>query len=114
MTRARQDLGRRGEDRAARWYEVRGYRVVDRNWRCRAGELDLVLVRRHLLVVCEVKTRSSLAFGHPAEAVDARKQARVRRLGAAWIDAHHVRPRSVRYDVAAVLPDHIEVIEAAF
>jgi putative endonuclease len=61
--------GVRGEDLAARYLESRGLVVLDRNWRCPEGELDLVATDRRRLIVCEVKTRSSTAFGHPAEAV---------------------------------------------
>lgn len=114
MTRARQVLGRAGEEATARWYEAQGYELVDRNWRCREGELDLVLAKGRLLVVCEVKTRSSLAYGHPAEAVTPTKQRRIRGLAARWIDEHGARPRDLRFDVACVLPEGIDVIEAAF
>jgi putative endonuclease len=114
MTKARLELGRAGEERVAQWYVARGYRVVDRNWRCRIGELDLVLARDRWAIFCEVKTRSSLDYGHPAEAVGWRKQQRLRQLAAEWIATHDVRPRGVRFDVAAVLPGSIEVVEAAF
>ena len=109
------ELGRRGEAMAAAVYEGRGYRVLARNWRDgRAGELDLVVTRARLLVVCEVKTRSSVAFGHPAEAVDWRKQARLRRLAAAFLAQNEVRPAEVRFDVASVIAGEVEIIEAAF
>jgi putative endonuclease len=114
MTVARQALGRSGEDRTARWYEAQGYTVVDRNWRCRDGELDLVVRKGRWVVFCEVKTRSTLDFGHPAEAVGWRKQRKVRHLGARWLDEHCVRTDRVRFDVAAVLPDRVDVIEGAF
>ena len=67
-----------------------------------------------MLVVCEVKTRSSVAFGHPAEAVDWRKQARLRRLAAAFLAQNEVRPAEVRFDVASVIAGEVEIIEAAF
>lgn len=116
MTPARRRLGARGEDRAAAWYAGRGYQVVARNWRCRDGELDLICAHGDRLVVCEVKTRSSLAFGHPAEAVTAAKQRRIRGLAARWLAEGDppFSPREVRFDVAAVLPEGIEVIEGAF
>jgi len=81
-------LGRAGEDRAARYLESRGYVVLDRNWRIREGEIDLVVARRGELVVVEVKTRRGEGYGHPFEAIDRRKQARVWRLAMAWIAAH--------------------------
>lgn len=89
--------------------------VLDRNWRTRAGELDLVLGRADLVVVCEVKTRTSSAFGSALEAVTPTKAARVRRLGAAWLAAHAtpgVR-RRVRFDVAAITAGVLEVVEGA-
>ncbi|MCU0309999.1 MAG: YraN family protein [Acidimicrobiales bacterium] len=114
MTGRRQALGAHGEALAARWYEARGYRVVARNWRCRDGELDLVLTRGRTLVVCEVKTRSSAAFGSPAEAVTPAKQARIRRLAVRWLEETGSRPGHLRFDVAGVIGADVEVIEAAF
>ena len=115
MTRARLRLGAHGEDRAAAWYRRAGYEVLARNWRCREGELDLILGRGSTIVVCEVKTRSSLDFGHPAEAVTPTKQRRIRGLAARWLaEQDGLRPSEVRFDVAAVLPGEVSVIEAAF
>jgi putative endonuclease len=116
----RRALGDAGEDAVARWYVDAGYRVLDRNWRCREGELDVVVARGPVLVFCEVKTRRSTAFGIPAEAVTITKQRRLRTLAVRWLDAHpDARARTLRFDVASVLvprgaPVSIEVIEGAF
>jgi putative endonuclease len=112
----RQRLGARGEQLAADWYAARGYQVVARNWRCREGELDLVVSRDGELVFCEVKTRSSDRFGTAAEAVTPAKQRRLRVLAARYL-AEHVgdgRRGGIRFDVAAVTGGKVEVIEAAF
>ena len=101
--RAKDAVGRYGEDVAEAHVRGRGWEVLERNWRCRDGELDLVALDGEELVVVEVKTRRSTAYGHPAEAVTAVKLARVRRLAAQWLTAHDVHPRSVRVDVIAVL-----------
>jgi putative endonuclease len=107
--------GADGEAAAARWYEARGYTVVARNWRCRDGELDLVLARGRTLVFCEVKSRASSRFGAPAEAVTPHKQRRIRGLAARWLrEAAPFRPSAMRFDVVSVLADRVEVIEAAF
>jgi putative endonuclease len=110
----RRERGVRGEDLAAAWYESNGYEVLDRNWRCRAGELDLVVRFGSTLVFCEVKSRATDRFGTGAEAVTHEKQARIRRLASEWIGARGARPRSIRFDVAAILGDRLDVIEAAF
>jgi putative endonuclease len=116
VTAGRLALGASGEERVAAWYRSAGYEVVARNWRCREGEIDLVCARAGTLVVCEVKTRSSLAYGHPAEAVTPAKQRRLRTLALRWLAAEDPSPRpaSIRFDVAAVLPGSIDVIEGAF
>lgn len=116
MTHARRRLGAAGEDRAAAWYVAQGYEVLARNWRCREGEIDLICRTGSTVVVCEVKTRSSLAYGHPAEAVTPTKQRRLRKLASLWLASGELaaRPRAVRFDVAAVLPGSVQVIEAAF
>ncbi len=106
-------LGRWGERRVARLYESSGYVVLDRNWRVRGGELDLVLSRGDEIVFCEVKTRRSDRFGAGAEAIDRRKQRFLRRTAASWLEAHGRRGR-LRFDVVSVVGPRIEVIEAAF
>jgi putative endonuclease len=111
---ARRRLGARGEQLAACWYAARGFEVLDRNWRCAGGEIDLVLRKGSTLVVCEVKTRSSLAYGSPAEAVTSPKRARLRRLAARWLAEHDVRPAKVRFDVACVLGEQVEIVAHAW
>jgi putative endonuclease len=106
-------LGASGESAALAWYQAAGYVEVARNWRCRDGELDLVVSQGRLLVFCEVKTRSSDRFGLPAEAVTATKAARIRRLAARYL-AEHRWPGDVRFDVACVMRGMVEVIEGAF
>ena len=98
----------------AAWYEARGYTVVAKNWRCREGELDLIVRDGRLFVFCEVKTRTSTAFGVPAEAVTREKQARIRRLAARWLEDAPMPAREIRFDVASVLAGQIEIIEGAF
>jgi putative endonuclease len=101
---AKDDLGRAGEDRAALHLTAAGMRVVDRNWRCPGGEIDIVALDGPDLVIVEVKTRTSLAFGDPLSAVDDRKHARLWRLGVAWSKTHSdmARGRSLRIDLVAV------------
>lgn len=102
---AKDDLGRRGEDLAAEYLTEQGLVVLDRNWRCRHGELDIVCTDAHRLVVCEVKTRSSTRYGLPAEAVDHRKARRIRLITNAWLAAHGVPWVEIRFDVLAVLAE---------
>lgn len=112
---ARRARGAYGERRAAEWYVSHGYDILDRNWRDgRSGELDLVVSRDGCVVFCEVKARASAEYGLPAEAVTAVKQARLHRLGAAWLKAHGTRATSIRFDVVAVLGTEVLVYESAF
>ena len=106
--------GRWGEDVAAAWYVRRGYEVLARNWRCPAGEIDLVVRRGRLVVVCEVKARRTDAFGSAAAAVGPVKQQRLRRLAAAWLATGACRGVDVRFDVVAITGDHLDVIAGAF
>ena len=89
--------------------------MLARNWRCRAGELDLVVSHGRTVVFCEVKTRTSDTFGLPAEAVTKAKQARIRRLAARWLSEEaKERAGEVRFDVAAILAGEVQVLEGAF
>lgn len=102
MPDLRQTLGAVGEDAALGVYRARGYRLIARNWRCRIGELDLVLARGETLVVCEVKTRRGLRYGSGWEAVTTRKQAKIRAVTQAFLLGSGARPDAVRFDVASV------------
>lgn len=95
-------LGREGEDAAAAFLEARGYTIVDRNVRSREGEIDIVAARDDVVAYIEVKTRSSRAYGLPAEAVTARKAARIRRLAVAHLAGSAIFARTVRFDVIEV------------
>jgi putative endonuclease len=89
--------------------------VVARNWRCKDGELDLIVRAGRTFVFCEVKARTSTAFGAPAEAVTSDKQQRLRRLAARWLeDDAPLRPTEIRFDVASVLGGEIDVLQGAF
>jgi putative endonuclease len=107
MTTSRQRMatGGYGEAAAARHLVEQGMVVLDRNWRCEQGEIDLVLRDREVLVFCEVKTRASAAFGGPLESVTPTKVARLRRLGARWMQERGVRAPDVRLDLVGVLLD---------
>lgn len=107
MATARQRLatGEYGEASAARHLVGLGMVVLDRNWRCDLGELDLVLREQDVLVFCEVKTRTTAAFGSPLEAVTATKVARLRRLGARWMREHRAGAAEVRIDLVGVCLD---------
>jgi len=114
-TEARRRLGQVGEAAVADWYVANGYEILARNWRCREGEIDLIVVRSRVVVFCEVKSRSSEAFGAPVEAVTRDKQRRIRRLAARWLHGDTaIRPRSIRFDVAGVLRGEVEILEGAF
>jgi putative endonuclease len=97
------DLGARGERIAAAYLTELGIRVLDRNWRCRHGELDLVARDGDAIVFCEVKTRRGTGYGHPVEAVTAAKQRRLRILAQRWLDAHDHHAPDLRFDVIGVL-----------
>jgi putative endonuclease len=102
---AKDVLGRQGEQAAAEHLRRAGFRILDRNWRCADGELDIVAAQRRTLVVCEVKTRSDARFGSPLEAVSRQKRSRLRRLAVRWVIAHGVLFDEIRIDVIGVLRD---------
>ncbi|WP_433182908.1 YraN family protein [Actinoallomurus sp. CA-150999] len=102
---AKDSLGRQGEQAAADHLALLGWQILDRNWRCGEGELDIVARDGGELVVCEVKTRSSTAFGTPVEAITPAKAARLRRLAARWLAAHGVAHATARIDVIGLLAD---------
>ena len=99
---AKDEVGRYGEDVAVRALQGLGWTILDRNWRCRVGEIDIVALDGGEAVIVEVKTRRGARFGTPAEAVTHAKVARLRRLAAAWLANQERRFSGVRIDVIAV------------
>jgi len=108
---AKDALGRRGEAIAEGHLVSRGLVVVDRNWRCAQGEIDLVARDGRELVFVEVKTRSGVAFGHPLDAITPAKLARLRRLAAAWCEAHPGSHDAIRIDAVAVVASRYGEVE---
>lgn len=112
-------LGRYGEAIAAKLLIDAGYHLIETNWRSRRGELDIIASIGRTLVVCEVKTRSSIAFGEPAEAVGPAKAGRIRTLTAEWLADHPGSWDEIRFDVISVLrppsgPAQVRHLRGAF
>ena len=95
--------GRAGELRAARYLTAQGFTLLDRNWRCADGEIDIVAARGEELVVVEVKSRSGLGFGSPLETITYAKACRLRRLAALYVRQSGLRPTLIRVDGIGVL-----------
>ncbi|MDI6900417.1 MAG: YraN family protein [Anaerosomatales bacterium] len=100
---ARVELGKRGEEAAAAYLERLGYQIVDRNWRTKVGEIDIVALDGETLVLCEVKTRRSRRTGTPEDAVSATKQRRIARLAEAYLTSAGISGCPVRFDVIGLL-----------
>lgn len=103
MTDDRKRLGERGEDAAAAFLERAGMTIIERNWRCHNGEIDIVALDDTTLVLCEVKTRRTRAKGSPEDAVTPAKQRRYARLAGAYMQSAGTGPMAVRFDVITLL-----------
>lgn len=101
--RAKDAVGQYGERVAARHLLDAGLTIVATNWRCADGEIDIVAFEHGVVVICEVKTRTSELFGVPAEAVTRTKADRLRRLAMLWLREHPAGGADVRFDVVSVL-----------
>jgi putative endonuclease len=118
--KTRKELAQIGEDHAARFLASKGYRIKERNYRTRAGEVDLIAEQDDTLVFIEVKARSSNDFGSPVEAVTPWKQRTIARLAASYLSLCERRERLTRYDIVAVYltpqgrVTKIEVLQGAF
>jgi putative endonuclease len=116
---AKDAVGRYGERVAVDYLTAQGMRLLDRNWRCSAGEIDAIFRDGSVLVFAEVKTRRSDRYGTPADAVGYVKQTRLRRLAAIWLAQSDVRSTEIRFDLVCVRPQRagaadIEHLKGAF
>jgi len=110
-------LGREGEDRAAKFLAKRGYRILERNYRTRSGEIDLIALDRGVVVFVEVKTRTSDAFGAPELAVTPQKQKRMLKAALGYMKYKKLHQVPCRFDVVAIsgaAGPEVELIQNAF
>ena len=117
MSLLRRLLGRSGEDRASRHLSSLGYRVLERNYRTRHGEIDIIALDRDTVVFVEVKTRTGAAFGAPELAVDRRKQGRMVKAALGYLKQKQLHQTACRFDVVAIRgagAEEIELIQNAF
>jgi len=97
------DTGKRGEDLICSRLQQNGFRILDRNVRERFAEIDIVAERDSIIVFVEVRTRSDIRLGHPAETVTLKKQQHIRRAAEAYLIRHRLTDRPVRFDVATII-----------
>ena len=104
--RTKDAVGQYGEQLAAEHLAKAGFAILERNWRCELGEIDIVAREGEALVVCEVKTRRGLNYGSPLESITYRKLTTLRKLAGRWLQTHQLNPGTIRIDIIAVLFDH--------
>jgi len=99
------ELGKRGEQLAAKYLAKSGFKIIERNYRCRLGEVDLILSKNDQLIFVEVKTRSSIKYGQPAEAVNSKKKANYFRLATHYVSFKRLNDINLRFDVIEIMYD---------
>lgn len=120
MSKQRLMLGRLGENKAVDFLKKKGFRLLERNYRCKLGEIDIIAMKGETLVFVEVRCRSSETFGLPQESVNWRKQSKIRRIAQQYLNARSEKDIKARFDVIAIMIDKeerlvkIEHIENAF
>jgi len=115
VNNARQVLGKEGERIAEQYLKRKGYKLVERNYRCSAGEVDLIVLDRRVIVFVEVKTRTGHGFGTPLEAVQPRKQRKMMQAAQFFLSQKKLHQRDARFDVVGIswpgrepMVEHIE------
>ena len=112
------ELGKKGEEIALRFLKKKGYKIIERNYVCKLGEMDIIAREKDTLVFVEVKTRTSMAFGPPQLAVNSTKQMQLSKVALYFLKEKRLEEVKARFDVVAVLlrprGDEIELIKDAF
>jgi putative endonuclease len=99
---SKQLLGKEGERLAEQYLKKKGYKIVERNYRCRGAELDLIVLDRRVIVFVEVKTRTGHGFGSPFEAVEFRKQQKMIQAAQYFLNEKKLHQRDARFDVVGI------------
>lgn len=107
-------VGKKGEESAVRYLKKRGYRIIERNFRCKLGEIDIIAMDKNYLVFIEVKKKESPIFGNPVEAVDEKKQKQMEKVALSFLKYKGLRDVDCRFDVVSITLDKIELIKDAF
>lgn len=110
----RQQTGKAGEIAACRYLEDKGYQILERNFRCRFGEIDLIALWEDGIVFVEVKTRRNRNYGRPGESVGWKKQQHLKKIALFYLSSRHKLDQESRFDVIEVEPGEITHIENAF
>lgn len=110
MTISRKELGKKGENYAKLYLQRKLYRIIEQNWQCRSGELDLIALHQEQLIIVEVRTRTTSSntvynYGTAEESVDARKQVKLRKLAELYMYQKNAGNNNVRFDVITVYVD---------
>jgi putative endonuclease len=118
MMTGKKELGKKGEDLALRFLKKRGYRIIEQNYVCKMGEMDLIAKEKDTLVFIEVKTRTSMDFGPPQLAVTSWKQRQLSKVALHFLKEKKIEDVKARFDVVAILltpgGEEIELIRDAF
>ena len=114
MSNKRINLGRKGEDISVEFLKKQGYKIIERNYRCSLGEIDIVAKDKNVLCFVEVKTRKTDEYGLPAEAIDGHKQKKLAKVALAYLKEKRIYKQDLRFDVVSVYANHIELIKDAF
>ncbi len=104
----RKELGKWGEKLAIKYLKLKGYRIIEKNYSCKLGEIDIIAEKSNYLVFIEVKTRRSESFGLPQAAVDYRKQEKIKSVALYYIAYHHDKELQVRFDVISIMIQNIK------
>jgi putative endonuclease len=114
MSKERIDLGKKGENASVEFLKRQGYKIIERNYRCSLGEIDVIAKDKDVLCFVEVKTRKTETYGLPEEAVDWHKQRKLTKVALTYVKEKKIYKQDLRFDVVSVYPDHIELIKNAF
>lgn len=119
MSRIKLEIGKRGEDAAVDFLKRKGYRIIERNYKNKLGEIDIIAKDNNTLCFIEVKTRTSLDFGYPQEAITAAKQKKINKVALSYLKQYNLLSISARFDIISVISNNqnkfdIEIIKDAF